>query len=302
MPKYIFTKNATLELPKNISNATYDSDSYGTQYIYEPSFTPILTSSYSSSEQYSSDKYREIKSLKNIINRKNGIDTAFNSDNIFNVSSSIISISSAYLGNGIEKGTVSLSYFYTGSLLAKATDSKENGVLYDLNNSKVGIVLYEHGFIILTSSSPITTNITGTFNSGEDFPRWCLFTELSSLEEQVNTSLGYNCLNKIPTMTIFAEAKKGELNHSNNSTYVQSGSYTLLSNTSNNFIESNKVSIKNTISSPFTGSNANFEKQTFITKIGLYNKDRQLIGIATLANPIRKTENREFLFKLQVDI
>ena len=44
----------------------------------------------------------------------------------------------------------------------------------------------------------------------------------------------------------------------------------------------------------------NFEKQTFITRIGLYDKDKKLIAVGSLANPVRKTENREFTIKLKI--
>mgnify|MGYP003338390764 CR=1 FL=1 len=47
---------------------------------------------------------------------------------------------------------------------------------------------------------------------------------------------------------------------------------------------------------------APFEKETYISRIGLYDKDRKIIGYATLANPVKKTENREFIFKLKIDI
>lgn len=302
MPNYIFTKNGFLEKPKNISSTSFDSDAYGTSYNYEPSFTPFNTASFTSSLAFMSEDYKKIKSLKNIINKKSGFDTAFNFDNIVNVSSSVIGINSIYLGNGLEKGTISLNYYYTGSLLAQASDFRENGVLYDLNDNKIGIVLYEHGFIILTSSAALSAETANFIDIGAVEPRWSLFNALSALEANFNTTLSYNCLNTIPTITIFAEAKKGELNHSNNPTFIESGSYKLIANTNNSFVESDKIKIKNTIKSPFSGSNANFEKQTFITKIGVYDKNKNLIAIGSLANPIRKTENREFLFKLQIDI
>ena len=48
-----------------------------------------------------------------------------------------------------------------------------------------------------------------------------------------------------------------------------------------------------------TGS---FKKQTYISKVGIYDDQRRLIGIAKLANPVRKTEDREYTFKLKLDI
>ena len=61
------------------------------------------------------------------------------------------------------------------------------------------------------------------------------------------------------------------------------------------------MQIKNTISSSFCGHSASFEKQTFISKIGLYDSNKNLIGITYMARPVRKRENDEFTFKLKLD-
>jgi hypothetical protein len=35
--------------------------------------------------------------------------------------------------------------------------------------------------------------------------------------------------------------------------------------------------------------------------VGIYDKDKNLIAIASLANPVKKTEKRDFMFKLRLD-
>ena len=62
------------------------------------------------------------------------------------------------------------------------------------------------------------------------------------------------------------------------------------------------MSIKNTVSASYTDSSASFEKQTYISKIGIYDENKNLIGIAKLATPIKKTEDRNLTFKLKLDI
>ena len=54
--------------------------------------------------------------------------------------------------------------------------------------------------------------------------------------------------------------------------------------------------------SAFCSSSAQMEKQVFISKIGIYDQDRNLIGIAKLANPVRKQQSQGFTFKLKLDI
>ena len=58
----------------------------------------------------------------------------------------------------------------------------------------------------------------------------------------------------------------------------------------------------NIVSASFTAQYPTYEKTTYITKIGLYDENKILICIAKVANPVRKTEDRGFIFKLKLDI
>jgi len=60
--------------------------------------------------------------------------------------------------------------------------------------------------------------------------------------------------------------------------------------------------MKNTVSSSFCNFSASFKKQTFISKIGIYDDERNLIAVANLATPVKKTEDRALTFKLKLDI
>ena len=68
------------------------------------------------------------------------------------------------------------------------------------------------------------------------------------------------------------------------------------------YIQNDGHLIKNIFSSSYSAHSGSFKKQTYISKIGLYDENRVLIGIAKLATPVKKTENREFTFKLKLDI
>jgi len=65
--------------------------------------------------------------------------------------------------------------------------------------------------------------------------------------------------------------------------------------------DENELKIKNVVSSSFSPSTASFAKETYITRIAIYDENRNMIGIANLANPVKKTEDRDFTFKLKVD-
>ena len=58
---------------------------------------------------------------------------------------------------------------------------------------------------------------------------------------------------------------------------------------------------KNIVSSSHSHFSESFRKQTYISQIGLYDDDRNLIGIAKLATPVKKTEDLDYTFKLKVD-
>ena len=66
--------------------------------------------------------------------------------------------------------------------------------------------------------------------------------------------------------------------------------------------EGDQLTIKNTISSSFSCHTASFKKQTFISKIGIFDDQRKLIAVANLATPVKKTEDRALTFKLKLDI
>ena len=100
-----------------------------------------------------------------------------------------------------------------------------------------------------------------------------------------------------------AHAEKGRQNHSNNPTYILSGqSASMTPHSSSYLFQEKDLEIKNTVSSSYADPEAPFEKQTFISKIGIYDEQQNLIAIASLANPVKKKEDQNYTFKLKVDI
>ena len=66
--------------------------------------------------------------------------------------------------------------------------------------------------------------------------------------------------------------------------------------------EDDLTQIRNVVSSSFKDHTGSFDKTTYISQIGIYDESQNLIGVAKLANPIKKTEQREYTFKLKLDI
>lgn len=231
----------------------------------------------------------------------------------------MIFIPQMYYGSTIKKGSVYLNYFYTGSMLAACHDKNHNGELIGTTGSTagvvVGIVLYDEGIIMLTSSRGLERSdasgapaLKYSGPSGADIASSWLYygTTLNdgiAIGSNVNNAsyeLKFKGTSYLNSMTMFAKAPRGQLNHSNNPTW-QNVSETTASITGKGktFSEGTRL-IKNVVSASY--ASASFEKTTYISKVRLYDENNNLIGIASLANPVKKTMDRDYTFKLKLDI
>ena len=245
----------------------------------------------------------------------------------------LISVPSIFFGSEIEKGSISLKFYYTGSLLDEAKDLRKNGELISTmgyaSGSVVGMALYDEGFILLTSSAPIGPNdgttanqftrdaYTGTRVAGgdaqQDIASWLYFgahltgASLPGGNYYPSASLWrmkFRGTNKVPTKTMFAQAKSGEVNNSQNPTWISSSHakwQDISFYNSASYIEPKQVPLKNTVQSEYCNYEDPFEKQVFISKVGIYDEDKNLIAVAKLANPVLKKESDAFTFKLKMD-
>ena len=121
--------------------------------------------------------------------------------------------------------------------------------------------------------------------------------------EYISFGLDYKGTNYVPVMTMLAHAPKGELNYSNNPTFVKYGQQKKMTPITGSRVyrEQDTILAKNTMTSSYADPTGSYQKQTFISKIGLYDEDNNLIGIATLANPVKKHEDLDYTFKLKLD-
>jgi len=105
-------------------------------------------------------------------------------------------------------------------------------------------------------------------------------------------------------MTMFCHAKKGDLNHSNNPTFKKySDAYVFSDITSSQYsFTEREYGIKNVVSSSYVGTEENFQKTTYLSKIAVYDEDGNMIAVASTATPVKKTDDTEYTFKLKLDI
>ena len=230
----------------------------------------------------------------------------------------LLSIPSIFFGNRIKPGTLSLKWYVTGSLVAELQDTKRNGELIEVTGPNVdavaGVALYDEGFLLLTGSWALSSDsmalISGSA-SGHN-PKWIFFgagandgvsvASTAATNSSASFNLSFQGTNEVQTMTMFAHARKGEVNFSNNPTYYDYGQDVLEITSSQIYEENRNRTIKNTVSSSFSDYEAPFERQVYISRVAIYDENQNLIGIATLSNPILKKEDQDLTFKLKLDI
>ena len=312
-----------------------------------PDYATDDPSTHGSTARTSLERYRRIKTLltsshinalKNTINHYSIMSPHFRYSASFAtgyerdldvVPVNLISIPSIFCGAGIEKGTISLKYYLTGTLIGEIKDENENGELIQVgpegstgSGSVAGIALYKQGFVILTGSWDLQT--TGPSaeaklnykNTGTAVTSSWLYFGVGANDgipmdghgadtrASASYEMSFSGSHEIPVMTMLAHAPKGQLNYSNNPTYLSysatTSDYDAL--TSSISYREPEASTVNIVSSSFVSPTASFAKETYISKIGLYDKNKNLIGVTTVAKPVKKTEDREFTFKLRLDI
>lgn len=222
----------------------------------------------------------------------------------------LINIPQVMFGSSVKKGSVELNFYVTGTLIARATDAAQNGELKQTSDGitntgigeVVGLVFYNEGLIYLTSSVALYTS--SSLNRWLDFGTG-LHDDLSpaGLEER-SFEIKYKGTNYVNTMTMFCHAKAGELNLSNNPTSIdwsEETTFAISDTGSTKGFEERQKKVKNVVSSSIENLNDDFKKTTYISKINMYDDKGNLIGVASLAQPIRKEENNDYTFKIELD-
>ena len=160
--------------------------------------------------------------------------------------------------------------FYTGSF----------AVPYGLFYPKRGIILLNGRALnsfcsIFTNRTPVTSSGAVPFSSNADK----IYASLSG-SMNINSSSYYfqgTSSERIESMYSFIRIKSEEFNFSNNSSYVTGSS---------GFIKPRMINNELGI--------------TYITTIGLYDDEKNLVAVAKLSKPIKKTIEKEMVIKIRI--
>jgi len=313
------TKEGSLTTFSTVTTAQFNNNfAYG----------DIITGSYCLETSISQSRYAagqtrtEIQCLQNTLNYYKKISPHFGySSSLGNKATQelgIISIPSIFYGSSINKGTVECKFYISGTLAGHLKDENRNGELIQIapsgslgTGSCAGVVLYNEGFIILTGSWAVNSGHTEPYVAGQPAKsfRWIYFgsTGAGGVGENLPSSsfnLTFEGINYVPVTTMLCHAPRGELNHSNNPTYIKfgQGNTTEPYVNNNGYKENPSVEIKNIVKSDYSDPTASFAKQTYINKIGIYDEHKNLIGVAKLAKPLRKKIKDSYTIKLKIDI
>jgi hypothetical protein len=315
------TKDGTLTSFRTISTNSFNSD-----FVYGDTLSGSYPLSASVSRNYiiGSIGRERINALKTTLNSYVYWSPQYQFSSSYGNKATqtinLISIPSIFYGSSINKenGSISLKYYVSGTLIGELQDVNRNGELIQVGppgsagwGSVAGIALYNEGFLLLTGSWDLE-GAGVTRNYLEDptslMPSSWLFYGVGMNDASgtaipyVNYRMDFEGVNYIETLTILAHAEKAELNHSNNPTYIKYEASSSQFDYSSAVFNETKRAIKNTVKSPYPDPTGSFEKTTYITKVGIYDEDRNLIGIATVSKPVKKTLDRDLTFKLKLDL
>ena len=310
-------KGSSLNNMSTVSDASYNAFSYGDVISGSYPLSASITRNF-----YTGSTRREIVSLKNTLNRRRLYS------NHFAYSSSLgdkdtqdialIDVPSIFFGSGMKTSTLKLDFYVTGTLTGRLEANAKGELVQTLpqdanSGSVAGVVMKDMGAILITGSWDVTTSAIEDYdqNAGDDKFKWYYYLAgiQGNIEYSANTlpsssfHLHFESTSEVNTKLMFCTAPRGELNQSENPTFYTKDSHKPIEFTGSvgSFREPVRI-IKNITSASYQDPTAPFEKTTYISKIGLYDEDKNLIAIASLARPVKKTESRDITFKLKLDI
>lgn len=252
-------KGGSLDSFGTVSKTTFRFSQYGEMLTGSYTAQTASLARYFVDASSSPTQRQRITALRTTFERYTHMSKKYQYSNFESAETTLICVPSIFFGSAIKKRSVRLKYYITGTLAGELHDLYGNGELIQVSGSSTGtcqgVVLYREGFIVLTGSTSVTATTTAhdNFNvcsirssAGTDNTfKWIYWGEMGltsshpmgacSTENIGNVvsssySVEFKGTTKIPVLTMFAHAPKGELNFSSNPTYVaNSGSLLPLS-------------------------------------------------------------------------
>lgn len=194
----------------------------------------------------------------------------------------VVDIPSAFYGKQIAPNSVSMTcramsgiglvrtiiddgrggLFISGSVCSSSIANKEDYRGVEWN--KVGNVFYNEGLIVI--KDPTILDFGGINDSNQ----------VNSLQPRDVFQLSFRGTTNLPTKTLMCRIDRGEINASLNSTFYEEQE------------DSSKIK-------------AHASSSIYITTVGVYNSDHELVGVARLAEPVRVRPRDRLNIKIKCD-
>lgn len=172
-----------------------------------------------------------------------------------------------------------------------ATDYRTNspageyGILYTSSaaaaGTGVGLIYYQAGIAVLTSSvfngnfGPRSDTSTYTSSVGTYLTSGSITGSCNGLRNRLY-NVQFNNTTELNSTVYFCRANHNEFNYSSNPTYLSSS----------------QIVVKNEASDP---------PISYITTVGLYSADNELLAVAKLSEPLKKTIDSELTIRVRLD-
>tara|TARA_R110002020_G_scaffold256749_1_gene470401 strand:+ start:231 stop:1313 length:1083 start_codon:yes stop_codon:yes gene_type:complete len=172
----------------------------------------------------------------------------------------------------------------------------EYGLLYTSSatpwaESPVGHIYYQAGIVVLTSSvmlggTPTTTTAgvvafpypdTESTGSRAELFKSGSISEIGNAIRYATDNISFNNTTELNSTIYFCRANNTEYNFSANSTYLSAS----------------EIRVK--------GNNPLADPVTYITTVGLYSPDNELLAVAKLSEPLKKTPSNELTLRVRLD-
>ena len=175
----------------------------------------------------------------------------------------------------------------------------EYGILYSETGSQVGLIYYQAGVVVLTGAvfggDRKASGLGGAFgppNSGA-YSSYDSTTNSSSYDAYMTgtagsisgacdgirnclTTLSFNNTTELNSTIYFCRANHNEFNYTSNPTYL----------------DSSKIVVKN---------KSTDMPVSYITSVGLYSADNELLAAAKISEPLKKTPTNELTLRVRLD-
>lgn len=224
----------------------------------------------------------------------------------------------------IKKGSFNLQYFASGTYAAPAglvtiqdtnaqneyrvnSPAGEYGVLYvtstgtvpagqfkyapHVTNYPIGLIYYQAGVAVISmATSSVSTTMSSSVNqlfvsastlnsAGDKTDALITGSNITAIADAFRHRLynvSFNNTTELNSTIYFCRANHDDFNYSSNPTYLSSS----------------KIVVKNTTAD---------EPVAYATTVGLYSSDNELLAVAKLSEPIKKTPSNEFTLRVRLD-